>query len=105
MPAEKRSGVPSVEPIFITLDPYRDSCAQVGAYVKDFHPRMIGLTGTPGQVAKVAKAFRVYFAEVDRKEDDEDYLGTCPILQLHLPAATVRWECCYALGALQIERL
>ncbi len=48
-------------PIFVTLDPRRDSCAQVGAYVRDFHPRMLGLTGTPGQVAHIAKQFRVFF--------------------------------------------
>lgn len=67
--------MPKVLPVFITLDPHRDSCAQVGAYVRDFHPRMLGLTGTPAQVARVAKAFRVYFTDVDRKEDDDDYLG------------------------------
>lgn len=33
------------------------------------------LTGTPAQVARVAKKFRVYFSEVDANEDDEDYLG------------------------------
>jgi protein SCO1/2 len=72
--AEKK-GLPFVPPVFITLDPSRDTCGQVGAYVKDFHPKMIGLTGTPGQIAKVAKAFRVYFADVDKAEDSEDYLG------------------------------
>jgi protein SCO1/2 len=61
-------------PVFVTLDPYRDSCAQVGAYVRDFHPRMLGLTGTPAQVARVAKAFRVYFAEVDHAPGEDDYL-------------------------------
>lgn len=72
---EKKGGtVPPVIPVFITLDPYRDSCAQVGLYARDFHSRMLALTGTPGQVAKIAKAFRVYFAEVDKQEDDEDYL-------------------------------
>jgi len=64
-----------VVPLFITLDPYRDTCEQVGAYVADFHPKMVGLTGTPGQVAKAAKAFRVYFTEVDKKEGEDDYLG------------------------------
>lgn len=62
-------------PVFVTLDPHRDSCAQVGAYCRDFHPRMLPLTGTPGQVAKIAKAYRVYFQDVDKKDDDEDYLG------------------------------
>lgn len=63
-----------ITPVFITLDPYRDSCAQVASYVRDFHPRMLGLTGTPNQVAKIAKKFRVYFAEVDHAVDDDDYL-------------------------------
>lgn len=36
------AGAPDVVPVFITLDPRRDSCAQVGAYVKDFHSRMVG---------------------------------------------------------------
>lgn len=61
----------------MTLDPSRDSCAQVEHYVRQFHPRMLGLTGAPGQVASMAKAFRVYFTDVDKGEggDDEDYLG------------------------------
>jgi protein SCO1/2 len=63
-----------VLPVFISLDPYRDTCDQVGAYCADFHPRMLGLSGTPGQVAKAAKAYRVYFSEVDHKEGEEDYL-------------------------------
>lgn len=68
-----------VAPVFISVDPARDTCEQVGAYCKDFHPDMIGLTGTPGQVAQAAKAYRVYFSEVDRKEGDDeaDYLGAC----------------------------
>lgn len=68
-----------VAPVFISVDPARDTCEQVGAYCKDFHPNMIGLTGTPGQVAQAAKAYRVYFSEVDRKEGDDeaDYLGAC----------------------------
>lgn len=74
---EKSAGSAPITPIFITLDPHRDSCAQVGAYVKDFHPKMVGLTGTPAQIGAVAKAFRVYFADVDRREDDDDYLGKC----------------------------
>lgn len=65
-----------VVPVFISLDPHRDTCAQVGAYCADFHPKMLGLTGTPGQVAAAAKAYRVYFSEVDKSSDADadDYL-------------------------------
>jgi len=46
---------------------------QVGVYVRDFHPRMLGLTGTPGQIAALAKRFRVFFQEVDRGDESDDY--------------------------------
>jgi protein SCO1 len=70
----KRKSLPTVLPVFITLDPHRDTCEQVGAYVKSFHPKMLGLTGTSAQVANVAKAFRVYFQETEHQEGDNDYL-------------------------------
>lgn len=46
--------------------------AQVAHYVKDFHPRMLGLTGTPEQVAAACRAFRVYHSVADQDEEDED---------------------------------
>eukprot|EP01138_Halocafeteria_seosinensis_P001472 gb/GECG01001508.1/.p1 GENE.gb/GECG01001508.1/~~gb/GECG01001508.1/.p1 ORF type:complete len:287 (+),score=23.41 gb/GECG01001508.1/:1-861(+) len=71
----KRKNVPEVVPIFISVDPYRDTVAQTREYLKDFHPKMIGLTGTPEQIKNATRAFRVYFSEVDhRDEDDDDYV-------------------------------
>ncbi|KAL6073363.1 Cu-binding protein [Balamuthia mandrillaris] len=63
-----------VVPMFISVDPYRDTVKQIRLYVKDFHPRMVGLTGTPQQVEKAARAFRVYSASSQHNEEDEDYL-------------------------------
>jgi len=50
-----------VQPIFITVDPERDTPAVMKSYVSAFSPRLIGLTGTDAEVAKVAKAYAVYY--------------------------------------------
>jgi protein SCO1/2 len=55
-----------VTPIFITVDPTRDTSEVMAAYVQAFHSRMVGLTGTDSQVAKAAGNFRVWF---ERSED------------------------------------
>lgn len=51
-----------VQPIFISVDPERDTPAVIKEFVANFHPRFIGLTGTPEQLAATAKEFGVYFA-------------------------------------------
>ncbi|MEQ9638525.1 MAG: SCO family protein [Alphaproteobacteria bacterium] len=61
-----------VQPIFITIDPQRDTPAQMAEYVQHFYPSMLGLTGSPEQVAAAAKTYRVYYAK--GPGDDEDYL-------------------------------
>ena len=50
-----------VQPIFITVDPARDTPTVIKSYVAAFHPRLIGLTGSEAQVAEVAKEFAVYY--------------------------------------------
>jgi protein SCO1/2 len=54
----------NVTPIFITIDPERDTPAQLAAYVKSFHPRLVGLTGTPAEIEAAVKAYRVYAKRV-----------------------------------------
>jgi len=60
-----------VQPLFVSLDPWRDSTDQMKTYVKDFHPDLLGLTGTPAQLEQLAKSFRVYTA-TDRNFSDTD---------------------------------
>ncbi len=59
-----------ITPVFITIDPARDTVEQLSAYVENFHSRMVGLTGTAEQVAKAARAYRVYFGRAKNGEED-----------------------------------
>jgi protein SCO1/2 len=52
-----------VQPIFISIDPARDTPKVVGEFAAAFHPRLLGLTGSPEQVGVAAKAFAAYYAK------------------------------------------
>jgi cytochrome oxidase Cu insertion factor (SCO1/SenC/PrrC family) len=54
-----------VQPLFITVDPERDTVQHLAEYVPMFHPRLIGLTGSAEAIRKAADAYKVYFARVD----------------------------------------
>jgi len=66
---------PSVEllPVFVTVDPYRDSREMIEKYLKDFHPNFVGLTGSPEQISKLFGSFGVY-ARANPADDDGDYI-------------------------------
>ncbi len=65
----------AITPIFITVDPERDTREALTDYAAAFHPRMVGLTGSAEQVQAAARAYRVFFAKVQEKgADPDDYL-------------------------------
>ena len=64
----------SVVPIFITLDPERDTQAAMAAYVKNFGPRFVGLTGSSEQIAAAAKAYRVAYSKFQQDKTSSDYI-------------------------------
>ena len=68
------AGAPAVKPLFVSLDPKRDSLEQLRAYASDFDPRVSFLTGTPQQLKAAAKAYRVYSSISDDDKDADDYL-------------------------------
>lgn len=64
-----------VQPLFITIDPARDTVARLKGYVGHFDPRLIGLTGSEAQVRAVAKAYRVHRSKLVLADaGPEDYL-------------------------------
>jgi protein SCO1/2 len=73
-----------VVPIFITIDPQRDTVEVMRNYVENFHPRLVGLTGSEQQVKAAADAYRVYYEKVSPQQyydsdaaaesSDADYL-------------------------------
>jgi protein SCO1/2 len=66
------SDASKVQPLFITVDPKRDTPQVMADYLKSFDPRIVGLTGSQAQTESVAKAYRVYVAP--QKTGGDDYL-------------------------------
>jgi cytochrome oxidase Cu insertion factor (SCO1/SenC/PrrC family) len=62
----------AVQPIFITIDPQRDTVEQMKDYAANFHPRLVALTGSAEQVAAAARVYRVFYQRV--KQADGSYL-------------------------------
>ena len=70
LPADERD---QVWPIFITIDPERDTVEAIADYVSAFHDDMIGLTGSVEQINAAADAYRVYRAKNVGDEGSDDY--------------------------------
>ncbi len=63
-----------VQPLFITVDPERDTPEVMAKFVAAFHPSIIGLTGTPEEIKDAATSFGAYFAKVEDDEAPDGYL-------------------------------
>jgi cytochrome oxidase Cu insertion factor (SCO1/SenC/PrrC family) len=75
----------AVQPVFISVDPERDTPEVLKQYVGNFHPRLMGLTGTPEEIASVAKTYRVFFSRVENSGSDTYPMDHSTIMYLMDP--------------------
>jgi len=61
----------TIKPVFITIDPARDTPQALADYAEVLHPRMVALTGTDEQIATASKAYKTFYS---KNGDGEDYL-------------------------------
>lgn len=64
----------AVKPVFITVDPARDTPEALAAWTDLIHPDLIGLTGTPEQIRTVADEYRVYYQKVELDDSAAGYV-------------------------------
>lgn len=89
-----------ITPVLITVDPERDTPEQMAMYVKSFHPRLVGLTGSPEEIAAVAKAYRVYFKRVaDPKSSGGYTMDHSAIIYVMGPDGAFRTHFTYTVNA------
>lgn len=84
------TGGEGVVPVLVSVDPQRDTPAQLKDYVSRFHPRMQGLTGTPEQVAEAARRYRVYYARAQRPDNTDYTMDHSSFIYLVGPDGRVR---------------
>lgn len=75
-----------VQPIFVTVDPERDTPAKVGEFAAAFHPDLIGLTGTPAQIEAAKTAFKVFARKGERQPNGGYLIDHSNIAYLFDPA-------------------
>ena len=89
-----------ITPVLITVDPERDTPEQMAMYVKSFHPRLVGLTGSPDEIAAVAKAYRAYFKRVPDPKSSGGYtMDHSAIIYVMGPDGAFRTHFTYTVNA------
>lgn len=62
-----------LQPLFVTVDPHRDTREVMAEYLKSFDSRIVGLTGPQDQIDRVVKEYRVYVASQKSDSGDDNY--------------------------------
>ena len=74
-----------VQPLFITIDPTRDTVAQLALYHQNFHPSFAMLTGSEDEIARAARAYRVYYKKADSQSATEYLMDHSALVYLMGP--------------------
>lgn len=75
----------AVLPVFITVDPARDTVEALASYAEHFHPRLLALTGTEEEVAAAAKAYRIYYQKVEDASASDYLMDHSSVIYLMAP--------------------
>jgi len=62
-----------VQPLFVTVDPARDTVNSLAEFASNFHPRLLALSGSEAQIAAAAEAYTVYYGKGEEGESADDY--------------------------------
>lgn len=92
----------AIVPIFITIDPERDTAAALAEYVKLFDERLVGLTGTQDQIAVAIKAYRVYAARAHSKDSSSYLMDHSSFIYLIGPDGAFRALYRHGIGAQEL---
>jgi protein SCO1/2 len=74
-----------IAPLFITVDPARDTPSRLASYLENFDTRIVGLTGSNEQITEAAKAYRIYYAPAEHEQSGADIVSHSTFLYLMNP--------------------
>ena len=75
------SAAEGIQPVFITVDPERDTKG-LADYVAAFHPSLVGLTGSPEEIRKVANSYKAFYAKVPNERSGEYSIDHAGVIYL-----------------------
>jgi protein SCO1/2 len=91
-----------IQPLFITVDPERDTLPVLVDYTSAFDPRIVGLSGSSDQIAAAAKAYRIYYAK--RVIRDDYYMDHTATVHVMRPDGTYSASILPTAGPIDITR-
>jgi protein SCO1/2 len=85
----RQAGLPGLQVLFVTLDPRRDTPVALAAYLRQFDPHFLGLTGSPGQIRRFAASVGVSYERIELPGGGYDVQHTMAILLFDAQAREV----------------